>query len=265
MHALPQSTTSGSSAVRSGVAVRRRLPRWLRLALRVALLLLAAVHLVLLLAVCVGSLVYRTRAPHRTAFMICRSITDGPQSPPQFVPLAEMPALLVRGALYLEDYHFFEHHGVRLESIRYAIRLNRRLGYRAYGGSTITQQLARTLYLLPHRSYARKYLELIAAVQMELLMGKERILELYLNLVEWGPGVWGAQSGALWHFGRTLGELSPGEICSLLTILPSPRTATPENIGDSEVLTLRHQAVSRYLQGLLEGPPLLRSELRRVR
>jgi monofunctional glycosyltransferase len=196
--------------------------------------------------------------------MLYRARAGGPQDPPDFVPLARMPATLVRAVIYIEDLRFYRHHGFDPASIRYAIELNRRLGYRAYGGSTITQQLARTLFLIPSKTYFRKYLELLAAVEMELILSKSRILELYLNQAEWGPGIWGVQDAARTYFGKDVASLAPEQIVRLVTVLPSPLRYTPDTFDSNAILTRRYQAVERYVRRIMPSPPGLTSRIERV-
>ena len=233
--------------------------------LLVLTLSIVSIHAAFLLTVGILSAVYRRHNPRGTALMLYRSLTSGPQTPPDFLPLTEMPAPLVRAIVYIEDFGFYRHHGFDVESIRHAIRLNRRLGYRAYGGSTITQQLARTLFLLPHKTYLRKYFELLAAVEIELIVPKNRILELYLNCIEWGNGTWGVRNAALEQFGAAVAGLSPDEVARLVAIMPSPRRYDAESFESNPILTRRYEAVRRYLQRTAASPPELRSELTRVR
>jgi monofunctional biosynthetic peptidoglycan transglycosylase len=238
--------------------------RILRTILIVLAVSVVAFHVAYLCTVGIVSAVLRTRNPRTTALMLYRSATQGPQEPPGFMPLADMPAPLVKAVLFVEDHRFYRHHGFDLESIRYAISLNRRLGYRAYGGSTITQQLARNLFLVPHKTYLRKYLELLAAVEMELILPKDRILELYLNCAEWGPGTWGIRNAARLHFDREVAALTPEQVVRLVTIMPSPLRYTPQTFETNEILLSRYRSVERYVRRIIGSPPGLSSGLRRT-
>jgi monofunctional biosynthetic peptidoglycan transglycosylase len=123
----------------------------------------------------------------------------------------------------VEDYTFYQHHGVDLQAIRDAQRMNRQLGRIYHGGSTITMQLARTLFLTPNRTYVRKYFEVIAALTMETVLSKERILELYVNTIEFGRGVYGIRAAALAHYGKTdPARLTTDQLRRLVTIVASP-------------------------------------------
>jgi membrane peptidoglycan carboxypeptidase len=140
----------------------------------------------------------------------------------------------------LEDYTFYQHHGIDLQAIKDAARVNRIIGRPLYGGSTITQQLARTLYLTPDKSYARKYVEAILALCMEMVLRKERILELYFNYVEWGPGVYGIGAAAAYHYGKDVRSLTVDEYRRLLTLLSSPLRYGVTSFERSRLLAERY-------------------------
>ena len=222
-------------------------------------------HGVLALVVGLSVFPLRSRNPQVTSIMRYRgSQTGGYESASSFVALTRIPKTLVASVVYVEDYDFFRHNGFDLESIRYAMKLNRRLGYLAYGGSTITQQLARTLFLTPRKTYVRKYIELLIAVEMEMILSKERILELYLNVAEWGNGVYGVGGGSMHHYGKGLSELSLDEQLRLVTILPNPLGYTPETFENSGVLLSRYRALRRLAQRMNMGRPRLVSDLREL-
>lgn len=182
-----------------------------------------AAHWALVVVVIASSLAWSFLRPPATLLMVYRSATGhGRVKSLRYVPLAQVPRTVRTMLVRLEDYTFYEHHGIDLQAIKDAARVNRIVGWPMYGGSTISQQLARTLYLTPHKTYARKYVEAIVALTMEALLSKERILELYLNYVEWGPGVYGIGAAALYHFGKDLRSLTVDEYRRLLTLLSSP-------------------------------------------
>lgn len=129
----------------------------------------------------------------------------------------------VRSAIQIsEDASFFVHHGVDLEEVRAAIVESVTRGERARGGSTLTQQLIKNLYLSRERTAARKVQELLLSLLMESALSKEKIFELYANLIEWGPGVYGINQAALHYFGRSPQQLSLKEAAYLATIIPGP-------------------------------------------
>lgn len=179
--------------------------------------------------------------PPFTGIMLYRSVVwRWDHEPLRFVPLEKIPARFRNMAVKVEDGSFMTHRGILLPALKNAWILNKDLGKPVYGGSTITMQTARTLFLNPEKSYARKYLEMILALEMEWVMGKERILELYLNYAEWGKGVYGMQ-GAAWHYWKLpLSKLSTDRAVRLVTLLSSPIKYTPETIQKNAILRSRY-------------------------
>lgn len=141
----------------------------------------------------------------------------------QWVPYERISANLKRAVVASEDDKFMEHSGFDWAGIEYALKKNQRKGKKVAGGSTITQQLAKNLFLSPSRSYIRKIQEAVITVMIESLWGKRRILEVYLNVVEWGNGVFGAEAGARRHFGQSAAYLSDSQAARMAVMLPSPR------------------------------------------
>jgi monofunctional biosynthetic peptidoglycan transglycosylase len=138
----------------------------------------------------------------------------------------EISPHLRRAVLASEDDRFYLHFGFDLEEINDALERARR-GRRLRGASTITQQVAKNLFLWEGRSYIRKGYEAYLTVVLELCLSKERILDLYLNLAEWGDGVFGAEMAARTHYRKSARNLSPGEAARLAAILPAPRRWSP--------------------------------------
>ncbi|MFA5137936.1 MAG: monofunctional biosynthetic peptidoglycan transglycosylase [Elusimicrobiota bacterium] len=136
---------------------------------------------------------------------------------------------LKRAVLITEDRSFYQHHGVDWESTREALKKDFRKRRLAFGGSTLTQQLARNLYLSPTKNPLRKIKEMLIARRLEKTLGKRRIFELYLNLAEWGKGIFGAEAAAQAYFGKSAAALDPEEAAALAVILPSPRRWNPVN------------------------------------
>jgi len=134
---------------------------------------------------------------------------------------------LAHAILLAEDDTFYQHHGFDYEQIRIALAENIVKQKFAYGGSTITQQLARTLYLRPRKSILRKAKEAVLTLYLEHTLSKKRILELYLNVVEWGPGIFGAEAASQYYFSKPALELTPDEAVAMASILPSPRRWSP--------------------------------------
>lgn len=130
---------------------------------------------------------------------------------------------LKRAIIAAEDSRFSEHEGVDWDALQKAFEKNQRKGKIAAGGSTITQQLAKNLFLSGERSYLRKVQEFIITYMLEFWMGKERILEIYLNVIELGKGVFGAEAGARHYFGISAAQLNNEQSAKLAAMLPSPR------------------------------------------
>jgi hypothetical protein len=141
---------------------------------------------------------------------------------PDFASLAEMPRHLPAAFLTSEDSRFFVHNGFDIEMIRHALVQDLETGTFGRGASTITQQLAKNLFLAPHRTLARKLEETVLAWRLHNLLGKERILELYLNVIDLGPGIRGVRQAARVYFGKELHQLRPIESAYLAALTPNP-------------------------------------------
>lgn len=170
--------------------------------------------------------------PATTALMEARAAEAREQEHPfklrwTWVPLARISPHLQRAVIAAEDASFFTHEGFDWEGIKDAALHNLEAGEMKHGGSTITQQLAKNLYLSPERSLFRKAREALIARSLEHRLSKKRILELYLNVAEWGRGVYGAEAAAQHHFGKPAKELTAEEAALLAAILPSPRRYDP--------------------------------------
>lgn len=141
----------------------------------------------------------------------------------KWVPYQQISRNLKRAIIASEDANFSEHEGVDWEALQKAYEKNTRKGKVVSGGSTITQQLAKNLFLSGERSYLRKAQEFVIAYMLEFWMSKERIFEIYLNVVEWGNGVFGAEAAARHYFGTTAANLSASQSARLAVMLPNPR------------------------------------------
>ena len=188
---------------------------------------------------------YSVANPPISGLMMYRSlVSDHRIQPVHYVPLNKVPRDVQRMFVKVEDYTFYDHHGLDLQAIRDAYHLNRRLGRVYWGGSTITQQLARTLFLTPQRTYLRKYLEAIAALEMELVLSKSRILELYINSIEFGKGVFGFGTAAMHYYGKPVVKLTRDEARRLVALVASPIRYNVDTLSSSRALAERY----RYLQ-----------------
>ncbi|MDX1635235.1 MAG: monofunctional biosynthetic peptidoglycan transglycosylase [Marinobacter sp.] len=168
-------------------------------------------------------LVFRFANPPTTAFMLAHQWQPGSQSlRHQWVPLAQMSPWLPRAVMASEDQRFASHWGLDTEAIATALREYRR-GEGLRGASTITQQTVKNLFLWEGRSLARKALEAGLAVAVELLWPKRRIMEVYLNVAEFGPGIYGVEAASRAHFGIGAGAVGPTQAARLAAVLPSPK------------------------------------------
>jgi monofunctional glycosyltransferase len=148
-----------------------------------------------------------------------------------WVDVAALPRHVPRAIVAAEDARFYRHRGFDFKSLDAARRQAERTGLPPRGASTITQQLVKNLYFTTHRSYVRKGLEITVTPLAELVLGKPRILELYLNVVEWGPGVYGIEAAARHHYRIPARQLSRERAARLAAILPAPRRRRPDRMG----------------------------------
>ena len=141
----------------------------------------------------------------------------------KWVPYNRISVHLKRAIIAAEDANFAEHDGVDWEALQRAYEKNAKKGKVVSGGSTITQQLAKNLFLSGQRSYLRKAQEMAITFMLEMMLDKRRILEIYLNVIELGTGVFGAEAGAQRYFGVSAAALGPQEAARLAVMLPNPR------------------------------------------
>jgi monofunctional biosynthetic peptidoglycan transglycosylase len=144
-----------------------------------------------------------------------------------WTPLSKISPYLTKAVLIAEDDKFWKHEGFDYDSIQKAIEKDIQKRKYKFGGSTISQQLAKNLYLSPVKSLWRKTLEAVLTWKLERNLSKRRILELYLNVVEWGEGIFGAEAAARHYFGKASADLSPLEAARLAAVLPNPRKFDP--------------------------------------
>lgn len=140
-----------------------------------------------------------------------------------WVPYSKISPYAVKAILIAEDDKFWRHEGFDFDAMQKAVEKDLKAGKFKAGGSTISQQLAKNLYLTPKKSIFRKLEEALITWKLERALSKKRILELYLNVVEWGDGVFGIEAASRHHFGKSASELTPMEAARLATVLPNPR------------------------------------------
>ena len=171
---------------------------------------------------------WRSHDPASTAFMDerlerIREKKPGAKLRHQWVPYARISGNLKRAIVAAEDAKFADHEGFDWEAMQKAWEKNQKRGKVVAGGSTISQQLAKNLFLSGSRTPWRKAQEAMITVMMEGVMDKRRILEIYLNVIEWGDGVFGAEAAARHYFGTSAAALSPVQAARLAAMVPNPR------------------------------------------
>jgi len=149
-----------------------------------------------------------------------------------FVPLSRISPNLQHAVIAAEDGHFYRHHGIDWQQVEKVAQESSETGKIRRGASTITQQLVKNLFFTTHRNPVRKAIEYTLAPLAELILGKRRILELYLNVIEWGPGVYGAHAAAKYHYRTTAAQLDREQSARLAACLPSPRRWKPARMND---------------------------------
>ncbi len=226
---------------------RRRPWRWLIL---IALLTPVAVTACILLTLPdVSGL--RTRNPTSTALTKSRQEQARRQGRAitireEWVDFERIPALLKEAVRITEDASFYWHKGIDFEEIKESLKRDLREKRFARGGSTITQQLAKNLFLSPGKNPLRKVREYFIARRLEKALSKDRIFTLYLNLIELGPGIFGVQAASRYYFGRDVFELSPEEIVRLTAVIPRPVTTDPR--GSTKWLDWRCRMILEKLR-----------------
>jgi len=150
----------------------------------------------------------------------------------RFVPLDELSPHIVHAAVASEDARFFDHGGIDWRELGVIFDKAQRSGHVSRGGSTITQQLVKNLFLTTHRSFVRKALEFALTPLAELILTKDRILELYLNVIEWGPGVYGAEAVAQFYYNTSAKHLTRDQAARLVACLPAPLERRPQEMDE---------------------------------
>jgi monofunctional biosynthetic peptidoglycan transglycosylase len=165
--------------------------------------------------------IYRVVPPPMTWLMVERMF-QGHGFDRRWVPLRRISPQLVRSVIGAEDARFCEHHGFDFNAMQKAMAHNEERPGKIRGGSTISQQTAKNVFLWPHRDYVRKGLEAWFTVLIETIWGKPRIMEVYLNSIEWGPGIYGAEAAAQANFHEAAAQLNPAQAARLAAIIPKP-------------------------------------------
>jgi monofunctional biosynthetic peptidoglycan transglycosylase len=202
--------------------VKQPRPARRRFGRMVALLVISMLTLPL-----VPIVVYRFVPPPVTPLMVIRAIGGAPLRH-RFVPLAQISPMLIRAVVASEDEKFCFHHGFDWDELAAAVQ-DWRAGRTPRGASTISMQTAKNLFLWPGRSFLRKGIEAYLTAAIELVWSKQRIVEVYLNVIEWGDGIYGAEMAARAHFGKSAAALNVREAALLAAVLPNPRRWSPDD------------------------------------
>ena len=161
------------------------------------------------------------------------------------VKLKQVPSYVRNMLVSVEDGKFYTHHGIDMEAFKRAREINERVGKPLYGGSTLTMQVARTLFLVPEKSYVRKYFEVITALELELILSKDRILELYFGYAEWGKGIFGIEAASRHYYGKGVAALGRDQAARIIALLSSPIKYTPDTLNKSAILRERYAYLTR--------------------
>jgi len=172
-------------------------------------------------------IIYKIFPPPATPLMFLRALEMKANGNPaildyNWVPVNEMSPYLYQAAIAAEDDHFMIHNGFDMEAMQLAFESNQKNENKIKGGSTISQQTAKNVFLWPHRDYLRKGLEAWFTILTEQIWGKERIMETYLNVVELGDGIYGVEAASQKYFKKHAAKLSKYEAAALIAVLPNP-------------------------------------------
>lgn len=184
--------------------------------------------------------VYTIKNPEQTSYMTYRADDKNyckirNKVLYRWIPLSSVPELMQKTIIVAEDASFWSHEGIDWYEVKESLKKNIKKGGLFRGGSTITQQLARNLYLTPQKSIGRKMKEWVIAIRLEKSLKKSRILELYLNVIEWGYNIFGVNAASQYYFSKTPTELTLDEMIRLAAVLPNPLKMKP-NIVNNPVL-----------------------------
>ena len=201
----------------------------------------------------------RAANPSTTAFMELRAREAHDKGVPvtrdwRWVPYARISPNLKKAVIVTEDGAFWEHEGIDYEQLRESIETNWERKEFARGASTITQQLAKNLYLSPSKNPIRKVKEILITRRLEVELSKQRILELYLNAIEWGDGIWGAEAAARRYFHKPAAALSATESALLAAAIANPHLMDP---GHPSARLRRRQQMIMHRMGAVTPPPVV--------
>lgn len=213
---------------------------------------LALIFVLLLIAVPLALILLLRFVDPPGSMVMARKILGGAEIRRQWVPLEKMSRVLVKTVVTSEDARFCSHWGVDWEAVEEAIEEAEKRGRGPRGASTIPMQTAKNLFLWQERSYLRKAIEIPLAYAMSALWPKRRMIEIYLNIAEWAPGVFGAEAAARHHFGRGADKITARQAAQLAAALPNPYVRRAGRPGPRTLRLARH--IERRVKR--EGTPL---------
>ena len=197
--------------------------------------------------VAVLSLIYNVINPPLTPLMLQRYLVRGyPIHKRYYVKIENIPKRSQNMLIALEDGNFYKHFGFEWNMVKEAYERNQKAGKIRFGASTISNQLARSIFLTTDRNYLRKYLEIQATLIMEICLPKKRMLELYFNYVEWGKGIYGIETASRYYYGKSCNKLSRSQAMSMISILTNPIRYTPQTYYKSASARQRFNLLQRY-------------------
>jgi monofunctional glycosyltransferase len=234
-------TDEGPDMARRPTGGRAVLRRWnVRSALRSALLVL----LVLAMLPVALTVLYRPSAVHPVSTLMLKDLATAQGYDRRWVPLESIAPVMVNSVIMSEDGQFCFHYGIDLREMQGVIT-DALAGESTRGASTIPMQTVKNLFLWQGRSFLRKALEAPYAVYADLILPKRRIMEIYLNIAEWGPNIYGIEAAAQHHFGRSAANLTPRQAALLAVTLPNPYERDPAKPGrDMRALAERVQRLA---------------------
>ncbi len=179
----------------------------------------------------------KTKNPRSTALMVQRyreakKTDQAYRIRQQWIDFEAIPKLLRETVRITEDASFYQHSGIDYAELKAAIKKNWQKGEYARGASTITQQLAKNLYLSTEKSLIRKINEILITRRLEKNLGKDRIFEIYLNVIEWGPGIFGLKMASQYYFHKSVHQLTLEEMVRLVAVIPQPLKINPTENSD---------------------------------
>jgi monofunctional biosynthetic peptidoglycan transglycosylase len=204
-------------------------------------------HLGFWVIIAIFCVIYSFVDPPLTPLMLQRHLIRGYDwHKRENISLENIPPSTVRMVIAIEDANYYKHFGFEWNMIKQAWRRNQEAGKIRFGASTISNQVARTIFLTTDRNWVRKYLEAQVTVLMEVIMSKDRMLELYLNYVEWGQGIFGIETASQYYYGKSCAKISRDQSMRLIAVLSNPIDYSPHTLNKSRSARQRYQMLKRY-------------------